>query len=556
MRVRSSGDDVFDAVVVGSGFGGSVMAYRLAKAKLDVCLLERGKPWPPGSFPRTPFQLSQGLWDPSNGRYGLYDVWSFGGLGALVSSGLGGGSLIYANVILEKPESWFDGGDGAEWPISYDDLWPHYEAVQPFLSPVPYPEYLRCETPKTHAFYNAADSLALDPFYPPLAVTFADAGEEPGTPFGDPAENLHGAKRYTCRLVGECDIGCNFGSKNSLDFTFLSEAHRLGLEICCRHEVKAFEPYQGGYRIEVADHSNAEEGLPHKPGRSCTECRPCARPPDRRVIFTKRLILSAGALGSTYLLMRNRSAFPNLSPALGTRFSGNGDFVAFAARSPTPTEPSRGPVITAAVRVDGARGHFIEDGGYPDFLAWVGEMIALPRIAWAGRRTALKVAWGKLSGHPDSNLSGEAAELLGSPRLAGGTLPLLGMGREPAQGRMRLRNGLLDVEWSFPEAKAYLDRVRSTVRDIAQQLGAEFEDNVLWRLNASITAHPLGGCPMGTTRREGVVSPENGEVYGYPRLHVADGSVMPGSVGANPSFTIAAVANRFADAILAEEEGL
>jgi cholesterol oxidase len=423
LRPRRS-EETFDAVVVGSGFGGAVMAYRLSKAKLCVCLLERGKAWRPGSFPRTPYEFSEALWDPSEGRHGLYDLWSFGGLGALVSSGLGGGSLIYANVILEKPPEWFAEADGTTWPIAYEDLAPHYEEVRPFLDTATYPARYH-DTPKTRAFYDAADARDLNPFYPPLAVAFGEDGEEPGTPFGTPGENLHTAQRYTCRLVGECDVGCNFGSKNSLDFTYLSAADKC-LTIHCRHEVKSFEPHNGGFRIEVADHTDAEEGCPR------------TGPPALRVIHAKRLILSAGALGTPYLLLRNRSAFPNLSPTLGTRFSGNGDFIAFAARSPTPMEPSRGPVITAAVQVGGAMGHVIEDGGYPDFLAWVGEMIALPRIAWAGRGTALRIAWGKLSGRPDSNLSGEAGDLLGSPRLAGGTLPMLGMGREPPQGRMRL----------------------------------------------------------------------------------------------------------------------
>jgi cholesterol oxidase len=545
---RPSGDS-FDAVIVGSGFGGSVMAYRLAQAKLDVCLLERGKKWPPGSFPRTPFQFSQALWDPSEGLHGLFDIWSFGGLAALVSSGLGGGSLIYANVILPKPERWFAEveQDGVRrWPITFDDLAPHYEEVCPFLNPVEYPEHYRCDTPKTRAFYRAADSHGLDPFYPPLAVTFAASKEETGTPFGDPSENLHRAQRYTCRLVGECDAGCNFGSKNTLDFTYLSEAERLGLEIRCRHEVKAFERCNGGFRIEVADHSNAEK-------------RQRGAPPEWRVIFARRLILCAGALGTPHLLLLNRSAFPHLSPQLGTRFSGNGDFIAFAARSRKPMDPARGPVITAAVRIpdvlDGGDGpgHYIQDGGYPASLAWVGEMLALPRVAWAGRRTALKIVWGKLTGRPDSNLSGEVAALLGAPRLAGGTLPLLGIGREQPQGRMRLRNGLLDVEWSFADARTYFNHVRSTLRELADGLEAEFEDNLLWRLNNSITVHPLGGCPLGATPAEGVVDPVTGQVHNYPGLHVADGSVMPGTVGANPSFTIAALANRFADAILTEE---
>src|SRR5919106_1169055 len=110
----------FDAVIVGSGFGGSVMTYRLAEAGLDVCLLERGRPYPPRSFARSPREMSRNFWDPSEGHYGLYDLWSFSGIEALVSSGLGGGSLIYANVLLRKDEEWFvgDGPGGESWPVT------------------------------------------------------------------------------------------------------------------------------------------------------------------------------------------------------------------------------------------------------------------------------------------------------------------------------------------------------------------------------------------------------------------------------------------------------
>ncbi len=125
-------DDDFDVVVIGSGFGGSVSAYELASRGLRVCLLERGKAFPPGSFARTPSEMAHNLWDPSEGLHGMFNVWSFKGIDALTASGLGGGSLIYANVLLRKDPSWFVQHhpyrkDVTEkWPICYEDLEPHY----------------------------------------------------------------------------------------------------------------------------------------------------------------------------------------------------------------------------------------------------------------------------------------------------------------------------------------------------------------------------------------------------------------------------------------------
>ena len=133
----------FDAIVVGSGFGGSVVAERLASGGRHVCVLERGKPYPPGSFPRKPREMRTNLWDPSAGLHGLYHLWSFRGLEAIAASGLGGGSLIYANVLIRKDERWFVhdqpvGDSGVEhWPIDRADLEPHYDRVERMLGATP-----------------------------------------------------------------------------------------------------------------------------------------------------------------------------------------------------------------------------------------------------------------------------------------------------------------------------------------------------------------------------------------------------------------------------------
>ncbi len=551
-----------DTVVVGSGFGGSVAAYRLADAGVGVLVLERGKAYPPGSFARTPAAMSRNLWDPSRGLHGLFDVWTFRGLEGVVSSGLGGGSLIYANVLLRKDEKWFvhespvPGGGYENWPVSRADLDPHYDSVERMLgaTPHPYPD-----TPKTAALRDSARRLDLDWQLPNLAVTFAPRPGErpvPGAPVPDPPYgNLHGLPRRTCRLIGECDVGCNEGAKNSLDHTYLSAAAHCGARIRTRCEVRGFTPrVGGGYEVRYVVHDPDAEGHRTRTG---------ALPQHR--VTCDRLVLAAGTFGSTYLLLRNRSSLPGLSRALGTRFSGNGDLLTFLLDASDPSAPdghrrieaSRGPVITSAIRVgdavdgqgDGGRGFYVQDAGYPVFVDWLIEATQLPGTARRVARFALGRLGARLRGSPKTGLSADLAALLGPGRLSDGSLPLLGMGRDVPDGVMRLRGGHLDVDWTTTTSRDYFEGVRDTMRRIADDLGADFRDNPLWWRRRVVTVHPLGGAPMGRHAGEAVCDPY-GEVFGSPGLFVLDGSSMPGPVGANPSLTIAALADRACDHLL------
>ena len=569
-------EEHFDAIIVGSGFGGSVMAYRLAEAGFRVCLLERGKAYPPGSFPRSPYRVRESFWDPSEGLHGLFDFWSFHRIHALVASGLGGGSLIYANVLMRKDEKWFvkedlQNGGFEHWPITRADLDPHYDAVEGMLRPQKYPfdREPYSGTSKTRAFREAARKAGMEPFLPDLAVTFANEGEAPvpGEPIREEHGNLHGRTRQTCRLVGECDIGCNYGSKNTLDYNYLSEAKRLGAELRTGCEVKSMEPRDGAggrYAVRYVEH-HVEHQI--SPGGG-------AREPRTRVVTADRLILSAGALGSTYLLLKNRSAFPRVSKRLGTRFCGNGDYLTLAVgateeangrRVPRVIDPGYGPVITSAARgdddLDGGegRGFYLEDAGFPNHVAWMLQTFALPRPLW--RLVKRRVLWDYLGESADPNLSVELSDVLGNTGLSAGVLPLLGMGRDVPDGHMRLRSGRLDIDWKQRKSGPYFDRVREASRGISDALGARFVHDplrslgrIITDLNRLITVHPLGGCPMGRDEKEGVVD-SHGEVFGYPGLYVADGSVMPGPVGANPSLTIAALADRFARRITEERDG-
>jgi cholesterol oxidase len=550
----------FDAIVVGSGFGGSVTACRMAEAGLDVLVLERGKPYPPGSFPRTPRGMRSNFWDPATGLHGLFDMWSFSHVTALVASGLGGGSLIYANVMLRKPEDtfvWSDGEESHPWPLQREDLEPHYDAVQEVLCPRPYPTDHEpyAQTPKTVAFAQAAADAGLAVEHPPLAIAFGDGSEppRPGVPLPDD-HNLHERPRYSCRLIGECDVGCNEGAKNTLDFNYLSAAKRAGARIrtCC--EAVAVTPLAGGYEVRYLQHVSAR-------GEHRTDLLDPTDELERRVA-AKIVVVAAGTFGSNRLLLANRSALPGLSPALGRRFSSNGDALSVARNCREPgsgrrwrhLDPSRGPVITLSARAPkakvGEHQIWLQDGGGPGFTEWLWHGPEVPGDLWAMRDVVVRRTLDRLHRRRRTHLSGDVARLFGSGRSSAAMMVMLSLGCDVPGGRLRLRGDDLELDWDPDgDSGAFYDATQQTTREVAHELGGRLGPRLLVDRARALTVHPVGGCAMATDPRHGVVD-TYGEVFGRRGLFVADGSVMPGPVGPNPSFTIAALADRFADRMI------
>ncbi|MET7480207.1 GMC family oxidoreductase [Streptomyces sp. NPDC005648] len=548
-------------VIVGSGFGGSVAAYRLAAAGQQVVLLERGRAYPPGGFARSPAEMGRAFWDPKAGLHGLFDVWSFRAFDSVVASGLGGGSLIYASVLLRKDERWFveeqplPGGGYEAWPVGRAELDPHYDEVERMLRPVPYPldRPGYTDTPRAHAMREAAQRLGLTAERPPLAISFAPqpgADPGPGLPLADiDGGNLHGVGRRTCRLCGECNLGCNDGAKNSLDHTYLSAARRHGADLRTGHEVRAVRALaRGGYAVDYVRHGPDEEK---------TESRML------RTISCDRLVLAAGTYNTVSLLLRSRRNLPGLSPAIGSRFSTNGDHLAFVLRArqgttPRPMRPSRGPVITSSIRLpdeldgvpDAGRGGYIQDAGYPGFVEWLVEGAHAPQGVSRAARFLTGRLLDRISHAPDPSLSGAFAELLGDGAFTGTSLPLLAMGRDVPDGELRMRGGLLDCTWTVQDGSAaQFERTRGIMRQIAGALGGGYADHPLWHRHRVLTVHPLGGAPIGRHPGTGVCDPY-GEVFGHPGLYVADGAAMPGPVGPNPALTIAALADRMCTRLL------
>lgn len=528
-------------LIVGSGFGAAPVALRLAEAGEEVVVLERGKAYAPGDFPRSPRDFGQAFWDPSRGRHGLFDLWSFDKLDALVASGLGGGSLIYANVLLRKDEAWFvdidEHGRERAWPFDRSDLDPFYDQVEAVLAPETLPNRASSEhaLAKTAAFHEAARAKSLQPQMTPVAVRFRERNGSPaiGSELPMPSYgNVHGVdvRRRTCRLCGECDIGCNEGAKNSLDHTYLSAAKHAGADLRVGHEVRTIARRAGGgFTVSYVVH-DPEAIVLHEQTITCD-----------------RLVLGAGSIGSSRLLLKNRTHLLGLSAALGSRMCGNGDLLGFMLRARNADgtqrviDGDRGPVITSHIQIDDGphRGAYIQDAGYPAFLSW---LTAVTQVRGMARR--MRVRPGR-----STNGGRNVATVLGRTTTNGSSMPLLGMGRDRADGAYTYANGELGCTWKRDRSAAHFRTLRRTMMELSDALDADFKLNPSWFLRRVMTVHPLGGCPAGETPQTSVVDPW-GQAHGVDGLWVTDGAAMPGPVGANPSLTIAAFAERAAQRML------
>ena len=339
--------DHYSAVVVGSGFGGAVAACRLAQAGIDVAVIERGRRWEPGEFPRDLGKLHTGwIW---LHKHGIYDIREFADMLCVTAAGWGGGSLVYANVAMRPPPDVFE----RAWPAPYtrQALDPFYDLAADMLNVRPVPS-----TPAKTALVTGAHArLGYPAFRPNLAVSF----EGPNA----------------CVNCGECDIGCNVGAKNTLDRNYLAVAEQAGAHVGLLTSVVSLERAAAGYRIHL--HQHADGGT-------------------RRSITADRVFVCAGALGSTEILLRSRKAMPALPPSLGHGYSGNGDFLAFGHGTTDLISPGAGPTITtASLRTDGDEWFLIEDGGYSGSLAGLVHELSPFAGRAAGEHTVVLLAMGR-----------------------------------------------------------------------------------------------------------------------------------------------------------------
>jgi cholesterol oxidase len=518
-------ESAYDVVVVGSGFGGGVAACRMAEQGLRVCVLERGRRFGPGDFPDRPEQAPLIFWHPLLNPGGMLDLRLMKDLAVITAAGVGGGSLVYANVQLRAPATVFD---ESPWPaaITADELSPYYDRTEEALLPQETPA--TPELPKIRAFDEMATRAGRTPTRLPLAVHF---GESRRHPFSD-------VFQQGCQNLGRCDLGCPVLAKNTVDITYLARAEAHGAEVFPLHEVRSVDPPDragGRWRVGFRDLQYRISGSVEAP----------------------LLVLAAGTIGSSRLLLKNRHRLPQLSDALGSRFSGNGDALALAidpkAPGVTNARTEYGPSMTSRIAYD-EMGFMVADGGMPgnfggllEIVRGVNALTGWGRVVLHTKNVATKL------GLTDRHVTHRNVNLKRNEPI-GDSLVFLMIGRDAADGQMRLTPlfHTFDIRWKKKASAKLFDDMEQTAGELAQAAGARsFFALDAGPLSKFITVHPLGGCPMSDDPAAGVVN-DRGRVHGYDGLYVLDGSIVPTALGVNPSKTIAALAERGVEHLLVD----
>ncbi|WNG37318.1 choline dehydrogenase [Archangium violaceum] len=554
-RISSSIEDIqghYTVVVVGSGYGGAITASRLARAGQKVCVLERGREFQPGEFPDTPLEATAELQiEKPEGRTGprsaLFNLHLGHDINVLVGCGLGGTSLINANVSIRPDPRVFE---DSSWPTALRSegmkrLEHGFNLAERMLGAKPYPDTLPA-LPKLKALQKSAEAMGQKFYRPTINVTFQDGVNEAGV------------VQKGCNLCGDCCSGCNNGSKNTVLMNYLPDAKRHGAEVFTTVDVRYIERAQDGrWRIHYQVLGT---------GREAFEA-------PTLFVTAELVILAAGTLGSTEILMRSRARGLKMSERLGRAFSGNGDVLGFGYNTeqeihgigsgnlPAKDLPPVGPCISGIVDMRDTPelrdGMILEEGSIPGAL---GEILPAAFEAVAdlhGLNTA-----------PDQHLAQKAREadtLVHGPRHGAmlNTQTYLVMTHDGADGRMELVNDRLQVLWPGVGTKAIFQQVDARMTEATRALKGIGVRNPLWNKmhgNRLISVHPLGGCVMADSAEAGVVD-HTGRVFSseqgseaYDGLYVCDGSIVPTSLGVNPLLTISALAERCA-MIISEERG-
>lgn len=519
----------FDYVIIGSGFGGSVSAWRLTQKGYSVLVLERGKRFGPDDFPKKNWNIFKYLWMPALRCFGIQglnfrkDIWLLNG------SGVGGGSLVYASTHRIPPRHFFEAEewrDLADWET---ELMPFYHEANRMLGTAENPLLWPADTTLHEIAVENGQGHTFEPTT--VGIFFG----EPGRTVADPFFDGDGPTRTGCIHCGGCMVGCRHNAKNSLDKNYLYLAERYGAEVWPEQNVDSIRPLysaeQDGARYEV-DYHKITDWVIKRQG----------------TVRARNVIVAAGVLGTVDLLLRCRDesqTLPLLSQRIGYQVRSNSEALMGVTARHGREDYSQGVAISSHFWIDDMTS--VEPVRYPPGSSFMRNLI-WPLAAYRDRpRETILESLKLLIRRPMDFVH---TRLM--PGWAERDTVLLIM--QTVENKMQLQRGR--SPWTLWRRALVTERDPEDPIPACVQEGeavvnrfAEKVDGVPWMgmndlLAIPNTAHILGGSPMGADVSCGVVD-SNHQAFNYPGLFVADGSVIPANLGVNPSLTIAAMTERF-----------
>jgi cholesterol oxidase len=512
---------VFDWVVIGSGFGGSVSALRLAEKGYSVLVVEKGRRFAPADFARSNRDLKRWLWAPELGARGIFQITRLKHMTVLHGVGVGGGSLGYANTLPKPKRGFFEADSWAKLADWERELEPHYEVARRMLGAKPYGG----ETPGDRVLKQLAQELGSS-----ARCERVDVGvffDKPGVEVDDPYFGGQGPRRVGCTECGACMTGCRVGAKNTLDKNYLHLAEKRGAQVLSETEVCAVREQAGGeYLVETKSLGDGAS----------------------RSFRARWVVFAGGVMGTIPLLLAMREdprGLPRLSERLGHGVRTNSESLTMVLAPESDERFNAGLAITSILHVDD-RSHLepVRYGAGSDLFRMLLAPHA-PSASAAGRLlgSALSLVRNRRKWLKALRLRdfAEKTQILLYMCARDETLSL-SLGR----GRFRgLRRGLVShLEDRSCAPTANIPEASALARSFAEKVGGVVASPLREALfGAPTTAHVLGGACMGSGPHDGVIDAQH-RVFGYRGLFVIDGSAVSANPGVNPSLTITALAER------------
>ncbi|MEU1277495.1 GMC family oxidoreductase [Streptomyces sp. NPDC005805] len=528
----------YDVVVVGSGFGGSVSALRLTEKGYRVGVLEAGRRFTRETLPRNSWDLKNYLWAPALGLFGIQRIHLLGNVMVLAGAGVGGGSLNYANTLYVPPAPFFNDPQWKDITDWQDELAPYYDQAKRMLGVRLNPTM----TPSDVHLKATAEAMGVGHTFhmAPVGVFFGDGEDADGSARArsgqevpDPYFGGAGPARKACTECGECMTGCRHGAKNTLNENYLYLAEKAGATVHPMTSVVALtEDARGGYAVKTVPSDNRRKG----PGRTFT---------------ARRVVLAAGTYGTQTLLhrMKDTGLLPRLSGRLGELTRTNSEALVgaqtddrrYRRRHGTPkVDFTRGVAITSSIHPDPAT--HIEPVRYGRGSNAMGGMTVL-QVPYRVRGR-VRGWFGNMARHPWPALRALSNRRWSERTIIGLVMQSLDNSLTTYRKPGGIGKGLLTARQGHgaPNPNQIPEATRAASL-LAEEINGFAGSNIGELMGTPLTAHFLGGCPIGASAEAGVIDPYH-RLWGHPGVSVVDGAAVSANLGVNPSLTITAQAER------------